>query len=140
MGKTIVWKHAHNTDAQAFWKDLQAHMKNSSKGASEKRRLTHYVTDTVLDDNFKSATEQFVLLFSEQFRQLDEISKASELLSPTAKLILLQNAVSDLKIVETLDEFLSTTQGHGKSTNIRYETYYSTENLSTSGMKLTMTS
>ena len=49
------------------------------------------------------------------------------MLSPTVKLILLQNAVrniSDLRIVETLNEFQSTTQGHGKSTNIKYETYY----------------
>ena len=95
-------------------------MKCSLKGASEKRRLTHYVTNTVLDDNFKSTTEQFVLHFNDQFRQLDEISEASELFSPTIKLILLQNTVrgiSDLRIVETLDEFQSTTQGHRKYTN-----------------------
>ena len=53
MGKTIVGKHVHNTDAQAVWKDFQEHMKSSSKGASEKRRLTQYVNKTVLDDNFK---------------------------------------------------------------------------------------
>ena len=38
--------------------------------ASEKRRLTQYVTNTVLDDNFKGNTEQFVLHFNEQFKQL----------------------------------------------------------------------
>ena len=57
-----------------------------------------------MDDNFKGTTEQFVLDFNEQFRQLDEISEASELFSPTIKLILLQNAlrgISDLRIVET---------------------------------------
>ena len=57
-------------------------------------------------------TEQFVLNFNELFRQLDEISEASELFSPTVKLIFLQNAVrniSDLRIVEALDEFQSTT-------------------------------
>ena len=32
--------------------------------------------------------------------------------------------ISDLRTVETLDEFQSTTQGHGKSTKIKYETYY----------------
>ena len=36
-------------------------MRTSSKGASEKRRPTQYVTNTVLDDNFKGTTEQFVL-------------------------------------------------------------------------------
>ena len=83
-------------------------MRTSSKGASEKRRLTQYVTNTVLDDNFKGTTEQFVLHFNEQFRQLDEISEDSEKLPPTVKLTLLQTAVrstNDLRIVETLDEF-----------------------------------
>ena len=63
----------HNTDAQTVWKDLQEHMKSSSKGASEKRRLTQDITNTVLDDNFKGTTEQFVLHFIEQIRQLGEI-------------------------------------------------------------------
>ena len=47
-------------------------MKSSSKGASEKRRLTQYVTNTTLDDNYKDTTEQFVLHFNEQFRQLEK--------------------------------------------------------------------
>ena len=69
MGKTIVRRHLANTDAQSVWKELSEHMRTSSKGASEKRRLTQYVTNTVLDDNFKCTTEQFVLHFNEQFRQ-----------------------------------------------------------------------
>ena len=108
MVKTTVRKHVHNTNAQAVWKDLQEHKKSSSKGASEKRRFTQCVTNTVLGDNFKGTTEQFVLQFNEQFRQLDEISAASELFSPTVKLLLLQNfvrAICDPRIVETLDKF-----------------------------------
>ena len=102
-------------------------MRTSSKGASEKRRLTQYVTNTVLDDNFKCTTEQFVLHFNEQFRKLDEISADSEKLPPTVKHTLLQAAVrsiNDLRIVETLDEFQSTTYGHGSSTSLSYDTYY----------------
>ena len=116
-----------STDAQAVWKELSEHMRTSSKGASEKRRLTQYVTNTVLDDNFKGTTEQFVLHFNEQFRQLEEISEDDERLPPTVKLTLLQTAVrsiNDLRIVETLDEFQSTTQGHGSSTSLSYDTYY----------------
>ena len=71
MGKTIVRRHLVNTDAQSVWKELSEHMTTSSKGASEKRRLSQYVTNTVLDDNFKGTTEQFVLHFIEQFRQLE---------------------------------------------------------------------
>ena len=127
MGKTIVRRHLANTDAQSVWKELSEHMRTSSKGASERRRLTQYVTNTVLDDNFKGTTEQFVLHFNEQFRQFDEISEDSAKLPPTVKLTLLQTAVrsiNDLRIVETLDEFQSTTYGHGSSTSLSYDTYY----------------
>ena len=121
MGKTIVRRHLASTDAQAVWKELSEHMRTSSKGASEKRRLTQYVTNTVLDDNFNGTTEQFVLHFNEQFRQLEEIYEDDERLPPTVKLTLLQTAV---RIVETLDEFQSTTHGHGYSTSLSYDTYY----------------
>ena len=127
MGKTIVRKYVHTTDAQSVWKDFQEHMKSSSKGASEKRRLTQYVTNTVLDDNCKGTTEQFVLDFNEQFRQLEEISEESEHFPPQIKLQLLQNAVrpiNDLRIVETLDEFQSITTGYGRSSSLKYQTYY----------------
>ena len=60
-------------------------MKSSSKGTSEKS-LTQYVTNTVLDDNYKGTAEQFVLHFNEQFRQLEEISEASEHFPPEIKL------------------------------------------------------
>ena len=102
-------------------------MKTSSKCVSEKRRLTQYVTNTVLDDNFKGTTEQFVLHFNEQFRQLEEISEDDGRLPPSVKLTLLQTAVrsiNDLRIVETLDEFQCTTHGHGCSTSLSYDPYY----------------
>ena len=57
MGKTIVRRYLAHTDAQAVWNELSEHMKTSSKGASEKRRLTQYVTNTALDDNLKGTTE-----------------------------------------------------------------------------------
>ena len=89
-----------HTDAQAVWKELSDHMRISSKGASEKRRLTQYVTNTVLDDNFKGTTEQFVLHFNEQFRQLEEISEDDERLPHTVKLTLLQTAVNSSGQIE----------------------------------------
>ena len=127
MGKTIVRRHLTNTDAQSVWRELSEHMRTSSKGASEKRRLTQYVTNTVLGDNFKGTTELLVLHFNEQFRQLDEFSEDSEKLPPTVKLTLPQTAVrsiNDPRIVETLDEFQSTTYGHGSTTSLSYQTYY----------------
>ena len=116
-----------NSDAQAVWKELSEHKRTSSKGASEKRRLTQYVTNTVLDDNSKRISEQFVLHFNEHLKQLEEITEDSEKLPPTVKLTLLQTAVriiNDIRIVETLDEFQNTTYGHGSSTSLSYDTYY----------------
>ena len=51
--------------------------KVSSKGTSEKRRLTQYVTNTILDDKYKGTTKQFVLHFNEQVRPFEEISHPS---------------------------------------------------------------
>ena len=127
MGKTIVRKYVHTTDAQSVWKDFQDHMKSSSIGASEKRRLIQYVTNTTLDDNYKRTTDQFVLHFNEQFRPLEEISDTAEHFPPQIKLELLQNAVrplDDLRIVETLDEFQSITTGNGRSSSLKYQIYY----------------
>ena len=81
----------------------------------------------MVDDSLTGTTEQFALHFNEQFRQLDEIYDDSEKLPPTVKLTLLQTAVrsiNDLRIVETLDEFLSTTHGHGSSASLSYQIYY----------------
>ena len=84
------------------------------------------MTNTILDDNYKGTTEQFVLHFDEQFRQLEEISDPSEHFPAQIKLQLLQNAVrpiNDLRMVETLDEFESITTGYGKSSSLKYQTY-----------------
>ena len=84
------------------------------------------MTNTTFDDNYKGTTEQFVLHFNEQVRQLEEISDPSEHFPPQIKLQLLQNAVrpiDDLSIVETLDEFQSITTGYGRSSSLKYQTY-----------------
>ena len=74
MGRTTVRKYLRSTDAQAVWKEYLDYMITLSKGASEKRTLTHYVTNTVLDNQFRGTTQQFVLNFIEQFRRLDELT------------------------------------------------------------------
>ena len=124
VGKTIMRRHLDTTDAQSVWRELSEHMRTISKGTSEKRRLTQYVTNTVLDYNSKGTTEQFVCHFNEEVKQLDEVSNDSEKFPPTVKLTLLQTAlrsINDLRIVETLDEFQCTTQGHGSSTSLSYQ-------------------
>ena len=114
MGRTTVRKYLRSTDAQAVWKEYSDYMTTSSKGTSEKRRLTRYVTNSVLDNQFRGTTTQFVLHFNEQFGRLDELTDPSERMPDSIKMALLQNAVKDipqLSIVETLDEYTSTTSG-----------------------------
>ena len=85
-------------------------MTTSSKGKAEKRRLHTYVTTTVLDKSWKGTTEQLILHFNEQFRQLDEVSPPEESLPYTTRLTLLQTAVHnipELRMVETMEEFIS---------------------------------
>ena len=110
MGKTIVRKHLDNMNAQRVWEEFATHMTTSSKGKAEKRRLHTYVTTTDLDKSWKGTTEQFILLFNEQFRQLDEVSPPEESLPYTTRLTLLQTAVHsipELRMVETMEEFIS---------------------------------
>ena len=110
MGKTIVRKHLDHMNAQRVWEEFATHMTTSSKGKAEKRRLHSYVTTTVLDKSWKGTTEQFILHFNEQFRQLDEASPPEESLPFTTRLTLLQAAVHnipELRMVETMEEFIS---------------------------------
>ena len=127
MGRTKIRKYLKTTDAQAVCKEYSEYMTISSKGASEKRKLTHYVTNTVLDSQFGATTQQFVLHFNEQLRRLDELTDLSERMPDSIKMALLQNAVKDtpqLSIVETLDEYTSTTSGDGSFTHLNYSSYY----------------
>ena len=110
MGKTILRKHLDNMNAQCIWEEFATHMTTSSKGKAEKCRLHTYVTTTVLDKSWWSTTEQFILHFNEQFRQLDEVSPPEESLPYTTRLTLLQTPVHnipELRMVETMEEFIS---------------------------------
>ena len=102
-------------------------MTTASKGASEKRKLTQYVTNTVLDSLFRGTSEQFVLHFNEQFGRLDELTDLAERMPESIKMVLFQNTVKDipqLSIVETLDEYTYTTSGAGSCTQLTYTSYY----------------
>ena len=97
-------------NAQRVWEEFATHMTTSSKGKDEKCRLHNYVTTTVWDKSWKGTTEQFILHFNEQFRQLDEVSQPEESLPYTTRLTLLQTAVHnipELRMVETMEEFIS---------------------------------
>ncbi len=93
MGRRpIVRRQLKTADAQAIWANFSEHMTTSSKGVSVKRKLTHYITNTILDSSVRGTTEQFVLHFNEQFQKLEDISKEHEKLPESIKMTLLQNA------------------------------------------------
>ena len=110
MGKTLVRKHLDTMNDQPVQREFEAHMTTSSKGKAEKYRLDHCDTTTVPDRSWNAATDQFVLHFNEQFRQQDEVSPSTEVLPQMTRLTLLQTAVHaipELKVVEAMEEFLS---------------------------------
>ena len=78
MGKTIVRKYARTFDAQSVWREFESPMSMSSKRLNQRHRLHAYVSTTVYDRSWKGTTEQFVLHFHEQFRQLDEVTPLEE--------------------------------------------------------------
>ena len=48
IGRYKVRMHLRTTDAQAVWKENSEYMVTAPIGASEKRKLTQYVSNTVL--------------------------------------------------------------------------------------------
>ena len=110
MGRTKVRKYLKTTDAQAVWKEYSEYMTTSSKGASEKRKITHYLTNTVLDSQCRGTTQQFVLHFNEQFRRLDDLTDISERMPDSIKMALLQNAVKDIPQLSMWRHLMNTPQ------------------------------
>ena len=126
MGKTIVRKYAPTLDAQSVWRDFETHMSSSSKGLNERHRLHTYVSTTVYDRSWKGTTEQFVLHFHEQFRQIDELTPLKEQLPHSVRLTLLQTAVRsvpELRIVETMEEYMSLTHSSSGHFSTTYDQY-----------------
>ena len=127
MGKTIVRKYASSLNAQSIWREFDSHMSTSSKGLNERHRLHAYVSTTIYDKSWKGTTEQFVLHFHEQFRQLDEVTPLDEHLPHSVRLTLLQaevRSVPKLRIVETMAEYMSLMQSSSGQYSLTYDKYF----------------
>ena len=127
MGKTIVRKYAPSMDAHSVWRGFESHMSTSSKGLNETCRLHAYVSTTIYNRPWKGTTEQFVLHFHEQFRQLDEVTPLKEHLRHSVRLTLLQTpvrSVPELMIVETMEEYMSLTNSLSGQVSITYDKYF----------------
>ena len=75
----------------------------------------------------EGTTEQFVLHFHEQFRQLDEVTPLEQHLPHSVRLTLLQTVVRsipELRIVETMEEYMSLTQSSTGQYSLTYDKYF----------------
>ena len=127
MGETIVMEYPPNLDAQSVWKEFETHMSTSSKGLMKRHRWHAYVSNTVYDRSWKSSAEQFIPNFHEQCRQLDELTPLNEQVPHSVRLTLLQTAVGSvpvLRIVETKEEYMSSTCFFSGHISITYDIYF----------------
>ena len=128
-GKSLrKWvKHQDTDNTQSVCREFESHMSASSKGLNERHRLHAYVSTTVYDKSWKGTTEQFVIHFHEQLRQLDEVTPLNEHLPHSVRLTLLQTAVRsvpELRIVETMEEYMSLTQSSTGQYSLTYDKYF----------------
>ena len=84
------------------------------------------VSTSVYDRSEKGTAEQFVLHFHEQIRQLDEVTPLKEQLPESIRLTPLQTAVRsvpELRIVETMEVYMSLTHSSSGHFSIAYDKY-----------------
>ena len=70
-GRALVQEHEHDRDAQQILYELHQHHIDSELSRAEVLRLTTYVANLKLTDNWRGTTTQFLLHFKEQLRLLD---------------------------------------------------------------------
>ena len=78
-------------------------------------------------DHGKALWNNFILHFHKQFRQLDEVTPLKEHLLHSVRLTLLQIAVRsvpELRIVETMEEYMSLTNSSSGQVSITYDKYF----------------
>ena len=104
---------------------LHQHHTDSELSRAEVLRLTTYVANLKLTDNWRGTTTQFLLHFKEQLRLLDSFVPLDEQLPDSTRMAFLQRAVEggpDLRSIRILDGMM--TAKSGSFTTITYEGYY----------------
>ena len=85
------------------------------------------MSTTDYDNSWKGTTGRFILHYHEQFRQLDEVTPLGEHLPHSVRLTLLQTAVRsipELKIVETMEEYMPLTQSSSGQYSLTHDKYF----------------
>ena len=121
----LLSKNMHDKDAQQILYELHQHHTDSELSRAEVLRLTTYVANLKLTDNWRGTTTQFLLHFEEQLRLLDSLVPIDEGVPDSTMMAFLQRAVEivpDLKRFRILDGVM--TAKSGSSTTITYEGHY----------------
>ena len=123
-GKTVVRKHLTSFDARAAYAEMVDYMTKSTKAHFTRKDLLTYITTAQLGVNTPNVTaEHFILYWKEKLRILDSISDDADKISTSLRLILLQNAVSqidDLRKVQNNSDILAVQTGKA----LTYDQYY----------------
>jgi len=93
-GKSIVRSHEVDFDAQVVYSKLVHTAKKSTKAQLTRDKLVTELTTNKLDSSWKGTHEGFVMMWKEKMRLLEDISPQSHHYSTEVKLSMLQNAVS----------------------------------------------
>ena len=112
--RALVREHEHDKDAQQILYELHQHHTDSELSRAEVLRLTTYVANVKLTDNWRGTTTQFLLHFKEQVRLLDILVPLDEQLPDSTRMAFLQRAVEgvpDLRRVRILDGVMTAKSG-----------------------------
>ena len=97
-GKALVRDHQEHSDAQMIYTSLVEYYTTETLGAAQQTRLLEYLTMARLGEgtSWNGTTNAFVLHYLEQFCQYKSVTPDEQHICPALKLILLQNAVSNV--------------------------------------------
>ena len=124
-GRALVREHEHDKDAQQILYKLHQHYTDSELSRAEVLRLTTYVANLKLTDNWRGTTTQFLLHFKEQLRLLDSLVPMDEQLPDSTRMAFLQRVVEgvpDIRRVRIHEHVM--TAKSASITTITYEGYY----------------
>ena len=78
-GRSLVREHKNDKDAQQILYELHQHHTASELSRAEVLRLTTYVANLKLTDNWRGTTTQFLIHFKEQLRLLEQLPDSTRM-------------------------------------------------------------
>ena len=103
MGKALISKYQHTSDAQKIWNEFVLDAKRSTKAKFKAHELLAWITSTKFGPDWAGTAQSFILYFINKMREHDSyIVKDSARYNDDQKLDMLQNAVHGNKELRTV--------------------------------------